>query len=349
MLIQTQSAVLFETGKALRIIDLELPQLKPGQVLVDVAYSGVCHSQLNEVRGHRGVDRFLPHTLGHEGSGTVVAIGEGVTKTKSGDRVVLSWLKGGGAEVSNTVYISKEGPINSGAISTFMRQTITCENRVTVIPKTMPLNLAALIGCAIPTGAGMIINSSGLTPGQSVAVFGAGGIGLSAIMGAITVGAAPIIAVDIFPEKLLKARELGATHTVNAREMDPVSTIRSITDGKGVNVPIECAGNVAVMESAFESVMSGGGKCIVAGNPPQGDMIRINPFSLIAGKKLVGTWGGESRPDVDFPQYVEMFLKGKLALQNLGTVEYSLEKINIALDDLEAGHITRAIIRMSGN
>ena len=344
---QTQAAVLFETGKALRILDLVIPPLKSGQVLVDVAYSGVCHSQLNEVRGRKGPDRFLPHTLGHEGSGTVIATGEGVTKTRQGDRVVLSWLKGNGADVTGASYLSAEGPINSGAISTFMRQTITCENRVTVIPESIPLNLAALLGCAIPTGAGMVFNSSGLARGNSLAVFGAGGIGLSAIMGAVSIGVAPIIAVDIVPEKLLKALELGATHTLNPHHGDPTSAIRSITGGKGVHVAIECAGNVLVMESAFESVMPGGGLCIVAGNPPHGESMRINPFSLIGGKRIIGTWGGESRPDTDIPHYADMFLNGTLALQKLGTDEYPLEKINLALDDLEAGRVVRAMIRMS--
>lgn len=343
---KTQAAVLFDTGKPLRVIDLEIPSLKPGQVLIEVAFSGVCHSQLNEIRGHKGPDRFLPHTLGHEGAGTVVATGEKVTKIKPGDRVVLSWLKGSGADVAGTVYNSSVGPINSGAISTFMRRTVTCENRVTVVPESMPFELAALLGCAIPTGAGVVFNTSGLVKGESVAVFGVGGIGLSAIMAATAVGAAPIIAVDILPGKLAKARELGATHVINASEGDPVAAIRGFTGGRGVRVAIECAGRVSVMESAFESVMAGGGLCIIAGNPPHGQTMRINPFSLIGGKRVIGTWGGESRPDTDIPRYVEMFLNGRLALQKLRTEEYPLEEINQALDDLEAGRVIRAMVCM---
>ncbi len=345
---QTQAAVLFEIGKPLRLIEVGIPALKAGQVLVDVAYSGVCHSQLNEVRGHKGPDRYVPHTLGHEGAGTVVAVAGGVAKVKPGDRVVLSWLKGSGADVPGTIYESPEGPINSGAISTFMRRTITCENRVTAIPDAMPLRLAALLGCAIPTGAGVVFNTSGLAPGDSIAIFGVGGIGLSAVMAAAAVGAAPIVAVDIVPEKLDKARELGATHTVNAGEVDPVSAIRSITGGKGVRVAVECAGRVVAMEAAFESVMGGGGLCVIAGNPPHGQTMRIDPFGLIGGKRVIGTWGGETRPDADIPRYVEMFLSGRLALQKLATVEYPIEEINAALDDLEAGRIIRAMIPMGG-
>ena len=342
----TQAAILFETGKPLRIVELSIPALKPGQVLVDVAFSGVCHSQLNEVRGRKGPDRFLPHALGHEGAGTVVAVGEGVTKAAPGDPVVLSWLKGGGADVPGTVYGSAEGPVNSGAISTFMRRTVTCENRITVIPPSMPLDLAALLGCAIPTGAGIVFNASGLKRGQSVAVFGTGGIGLCAVMAAASLGAAPIIAIDVNPDKLAKARELGATHTLTAGEGDLVPAIRNLTGGKGVDVAIESAGRVEAMESAFESGAAGGGLCIVAGNPPHGQVMRINPFSLIGGKRIAGTWGGESRPDTDIPRYVEMFADGRLPLRKLGMDAYPLDEINRALDDLEAGRVVRAMIRM---
>src|SRR6266540_7172576 len=131
---QTDAAVLVELNQPLRLLALAVPDLKPGQVLVDVAYSGVCHSQLHEIRGRRGPDRFLPHTLGHEGSGTVRAIGPGVSKVKPGDRVVLTWIKGEGADVPATTYASELGAVNSGAISTFMRRTITCENRVVPVP-----------------------------------------------------------------------------------------------------------------------------------------------------------------------------------------------------------------------
>jgi S-(hydroxymethyl)glutathione dehydrogenase/alcohol dehydrogenase len=210
----------------------------------------------------------------------------------------------------------------------------------------MPLKLAALLGCAIPTGAGVVFNTSGLARGESIAIFGAGGIGQSAVMAAASIGAEPIIAVDIVVEKLAKVRDLGATHTVNAGEADPVTAIRNITEGKGVRVSFECAGRVDAMEAAFASAMPGGGLCIIAGNPPQGHTMRVDPFGLIGGRRLVGTWGGESQPDIDIPRYVDMFMNGRLALQRLGTREYPLDEINQALDALEAGHLVRAMIRM---
>ncbi|MFQ5760569.1 MAG: zinc-binding dehydrogenase, partial [Acidiferrobacterales bacterium] len=243
-----------ELNRPLRLIELSLPALKPGQVLVEVAYSGICHSQLNEVRGRKGPDRYLPHTLGHEGSGRVVAVGEGVSKVKAGDRVVLSWIKGRGADVTGTVYDSPEGAINSGAISTLVRQTVTCENRVIAIPGAMPLREAALLGCAVPTGAGIVFNTLRIEAGSSLAVFGVGGIGLSAVLAAVGLGARPIIAVDVVAVKLDMASELGATHVVNAGDIDPVAAVRELTRGEGVDFAIEAAGRAEAMEAAFESV-----------------------------------------------------------------------------------------------
>lgn len=239
---KTLAAVLVQLNKPLEIGEITIPDLRPGQVLVEVAYSGVCHSQLLEVRGKRGPDRFLPHTLGHEGSGTVLEVGQGVTKVKPGNRVVLSWIKGSGTDVPSTVYQSAEGPVNSGAISTFMRQTVTCENRVTPILDAMPLREAALLGCAIPTGAGIILNTARVRPGSSVAVFGVGGIGLSAVLAADLVHATTIIAIDVLDHKPEQARRVGATHLMNACQQDPLATVLEITGGRGVDYAIEAAG-----------------------------------------------------------------------------------------------------------
>lgn len=163
---KTQAAVLTKLKAPLAIWELEIPELKSGQVLVKVAYSGLCHSQLNEIKGLKGEDRFIPHTLGHEGSGTVELIGPDVTKVKQGDRVVLSWIKGKGADVSSCRY----GVVNSGAISTFMTHAVISENRIIPIPDAMPLKEAALLGCAVPTGAGVVKNEMELQEGESFAV-----------------------------------------------------------------------------------------------------------------------------------------------------------------------------------
>ena len=344
---QTKAAVLFEPAQPLRIVTLSIADLKPGQVLVDVGYSGVCQSQLLEVRGQRGPDRFLPHTLGHEGSGTVLEVGEGVTKIKAGDRVVLSWIKGSGADLPSTVYESASGPINSGAISTFMCQTVTCESRVTPIPDEMPLREAALLGCAIPTGAGIVLNTARVRPGNSVAVFGVGGIGLSAVLAADLVHATTIIAVDVFDEKLEQARRIGASHLINARQQDPLATILEITRGRGVDCAIEAAGERETMEAAFQAVRDSGGLCVLAGNLPHGERISLDPFDLIRGKRIVGSWGGETDPDRDIPRYAALHLSGALRLDALTTRCYRLGDINRALGDLEQGVVGRALIDMA--
>ncbi len=342
-----QAAVLFEIDQPLRLIDLEVPELQPGQVEVDIAFSGVCHSQLNEVRGRKGPDRFLPHLLGHEGSGIVRRVGPGVRKVAAGDPVVLSWIRGSGLEVASTRYESPAGMINSGALSTFMRSTVTCENRVTPLPAKMPLREAALLGCAVLTGAGIVRNTARLEPGSTVAVFGVGGIGLSAVLAAGLTKPAALIAVDVIPAKLEQAASLGASHLVNAQDQDPVAAILDSTGGKGIDVAIEASGRIEAMEAAYASVRSGGGLCVIAGNPAHGERMSLDPFDLIRGKRLLGTWGGESDPDRDIPHFAELFMQGILPLQRLITHEYGLAQINAALDDLEHGKVTRALIDMT--
>jgi S-(hydroxymethyl)glutathione dehydrogenase/alcohol dehydrogenase len=261
--------------------------------------------------------------------------------------VVLSWIKGSGADVPSTVYQSAEGPVNSGAISTFMHHTVTCENRVTPIPEAMPLREAALLGCAIPTGAGIILNTARVQPGSSVAVFGVGGIGLSAVLAADLVHATTIIAVDVFDHKLEHARQVGATHLINARQQDPLATILEITGGRGVDYAVEAAGRPETMETAFRAVRDNGGLCVLAGNLPHGERISLDPMDLIRGKRIVGTWGGETQPDCDILIYVNLYLSGKLQLDGLITHECRLEDVNQALDDLGHGKVGRALIDMA--
>lgn len=342
---KTTAAVLTEINKPLQIEELTIPPLKKGQVLVEVAYSGICHSQLNEIHGLKGEDKFLPHTLGHEGSGIVVEIGSDVTKVKPGDQVVLTWIKGSGHDVPSTKYSRKDGSIvNSGTISTFMTHAVISENRLVPITKEMPLKESALLGCAIPTGAGIVLNTAHVQPGQSVAVFGCGGIGLSVILAAKMVGASVIIAIDIREQKLTEAKKIGATHIIDASRQTVFDTIHSITGGQGVDFAIEAAGNRMTMEAAFKSVKDKGGLCILAGNLPAGHNISIDPFDLIKGKRIIGTWGGETDPDQDIQLYVSMYLEKKLNLHLIPVSFYGLEQINLAVKSLEDGNIGRAII-----
>jgi S-(hydroxymethyl)glutathione dehydrogenase/alcohol dehydrogenase len=347
-IMKTIAAVLTEINNPLQIAELIIPPLKKGQVLVEVAYSGICHSQLNEIHGLKGEDKFLPHTLGHEGSGIVVEIGPDVTKVKPGNHVVLTWIKGSGHDVPSTQYSKKDGNIvNSGAISTFMTHAVISENRLVPISKEMPLKEAALLGCAIPTGAGIVLNTAHVRPGQSVAVFGCGGIGLSAILAAKMVSAAVIIAIDIREQKLSQAKEIGATHIIDASRQTVFDTIHSITCGKGVDFAIEAAGQKTTMEVAFKSVKDKGGLCILAGNLPAGQDISINPFDLIKGKRIIGTWGGETDPDRDIVNYVQHFLSGKLNLCFFTADIANLNDINQALESVEEGTVNRVLIKLS--
>lgn len=347
---KTKAVVLYELGKPLIIEELQVPELKHGQVLVRVVYSGVCRSQLNEIKGFKGEDKYLPHTLGHEGSGIVESVGTGVTKVKPGDHVVPTWIKGDGLDVPSTSYQRSNGSlVNSGAISTFMEYAIISENRLVAIPDEMPLREASLLGCAVLTGAGIVMNKAQVLPNSSVAVFGMGGIGLSAVMAADIAGATNIIAVDIFDHKLKQAHKLGATHLVNARRQDPLVIISEITGGRGVDCSIEAAGQRETMEAAFQGVRENGGLCVLAGNLSYGERISIDPFDLIKGKQIVGTWGGESQPDRDIPLYIDLYMAGKLKLDLLITNEYRLDDINQALQDLEDGKVGRALIDMSHN
>lgn len=342
---KTLAAVLIETGRPLELAELELPTLKAGQVLVEVAWSGVCHTQVLECRGYRGEDRFLPHCLGHEGSGTVVEVGPGVTKVKSGDRVIMSWIKGSGADVPGTVYDWGDRKVNAGGITTFSRHAVVSENRLTLLQAEFPMKSAAMLGCAIPTGVGVVFNTAQPKPGESAAIFGAGGIGLCAVAGAAISGCLPVIAVDVQPAKLELAARMGATHLINASEADAVEAVKAISAG-GVDFAIEATGRTEVMLQALQCVRSQGGTAVVVGNARFGERLELDPQQLNQGKRLLGTWGGDSFPDRDYPRYCKLIETGKLNIEPLISKSYILDEINEAIDDLASGLAARPLIEM---
>lgn len=343
---KTTAAILVETGKPLELVELTLPALKPGQVIVEIAFSGVCHTQLLESRGRRGEDRFLPHCLGHEGSGVVVEISPGVTKVKPGDRVILSWIKGSGANVPGAVYDWDGRGVNAGAITTFQRHAVVSENRLTPSPDGFPMATAALVGCAVPTGVGVVFNTAAARPGQSLAVFGVGGVGLCAISAAAASGCDPIIAVDVLPGKLEAARRMGATHAIDATEGDVVARIQEICRG-GLDIAIEASGRPPVMAQALRSVRPQGGAAAVLGNAHFGEEMSFDPQQLNQGKRLLGSWGGDSDPDRDYPRYCRLLSSHKIDIAPLLSTPYPLERINEALEDLEAGRALRPLIDMA--
>ncbi|UCH74982.1 MAG: zinc-binding dehydrogenase [Rhodospirillales bacterium] len=342
-----KAAVLTEPGQPLAILPgIEVPDLGPGQVLVRIAYSGVCHSQLMEARGRRGEDPWLPHLLGHEGSGKVVAVGEAVTKVAPGDYVILGWIKGAGADGGGTRYHRDGTIINAGGVTTFNEQAVVSENRLVRLPAGLPLDIAVLFGCAVPTGAGILTNEIRPEPGSTIAFFGLGGIGLSALMASALFDCKRVIAVDVSDQKLELAGSFGADVTINSKSCDPVAEILRITDGRGVDYSIEASGVCAVIESAFEVVRAGGGLCVFASHPKHGDRISLDPFALISGRQIRGSWGGRSNPDTDIPRFAELYAEGFLPLEKLITRRYKLEEINTALDDLEAGRVGRPLIEI---
>ncbi|MCC7145931.1 MAG: zinc-binding dehydrogenase [Phycisphaeraceae bacterium] len=343
---KTLSAVLVELNKPLELWELEIPALAAGQVLVEVAFSGVCHTQVLEARGRRGQDRFLPHNLGHEGSGVVREVGPGVRKVKVGERVVLSWLKGSGADVPGVTYRCEGKVVNAGAVTTFNRLAVVSENRLTVLPAGLDMRLAMLLGCALPTGLGSVMNTAVARPGESCAVIGCGGVGLCAVMGAAVSGCHPLIAVDLIDAKLEVAKALGATATINAGRQDVAAGLAELCPG-GLDVAIEVTGRPEAMRTALEAVRQRGGRAVIVGNAPFGSEVAIDPKQFNQGKRLLGTWGGDSDPDRDFPRFARLLADGRLKAEVLLGQSYALSQVNAALDDLEAGRVVRPVIDMA--
>ena len=341
----TTAAILTEIGKPLEICELTMPKLQPGQVLVEIVYSGICHTQISECRGKRGEDKYLPHCLGHEGSGIVREISEGITNVKPGDKVLVSWMKGAGKDIPGCKYLNDGKEINAGGVTTFQDKAIISENRLTKINDDLLLEQAALLGCAVPTGLGSVLNVAKPKPGQSIAVFGTGGIGLCAIAGAKIAGCYPIIAVDINDEKLLLAKEMGATHFINSKRVNPVDEMKRIC--LSLDFAIESSGLPSVMDQALQAVRPRGGTLVVIGNAPFGQRWELNPWQLNQGKKILGTWGGDNDPERDFPRYMEFISSKKIDLTSLTTKKYSLLEINQALEDLEKGLVARPLISMN--
>lgn len=343
---KTAAAILVETDKPLVIDDIEIPRLQPGQALVEIAYSGVCHTQMLECKGHRGEDKFLPHCLGHEGSGTVREISAGVTKVKPEQRVILSWIKGSGANVMGSQYVWNGRRVNAGAITTFSRFAVISENRLTPLAEGVDMKEAALLGCAVPTGIGSVWNTAGARPGQSIVIFGTGGVGLSAIAGMVLAGCSPIIAVDPVGDRLAMARTMGATHCINPTTGNAVEQIMKLVPG-GVDIALEATGRPAVMNQALACVRAQGGVAVIIGNAREGETIALDPKQLNQGKQLRGTWGGDNIPDRDYPRYCQLLRAGKLNLAPILSQPFSLEQTNDALAALEQGAVGRPLIAMA--
>ena len=342
---KTEAALLVQTGKPLVLAEIEIPSLKLGQVLVEIAYSGACGTQVMEWRGDKGEDKWVPHCLGHEGTGTVLEIGGAVTKVKAGDKVVLSWIKGNGIEAGGAVYDWDGKKVNAGGITTFQRHAVVSENRLTLLPAGLPMDVAVLLGCAAPTGMGAVYNVLKVQPGDAVVVFGTGGIGLNALMAASLAGAMPVIGIDPNPTRRALARLYGATHVLDA-EGDVIAEIKKIVP-QGVDLAVESSGIPVVMEQAINATRQQGGRAVVIGNAKHGMTLSLNPGVFNQGKSLLGTWGGDSVPDRDYGRYGRLLASGRFPVRDLLSKPYRLAEADQALQDLAAGKVGRPLIDMS--
>lgn len=343
---KTQAAILIQTSQPIEIVELEIPALRPGQVLVEIGYSGACGTQLMEVRGMKGEDKWVPHCLGHEGTGTVLEVGSAVSKVKVGDKVVMSWIKGTGIEAGGAMYDWDGRNVNAGGVTTFQRHSVVSENRLTLLPEGLPADVAVLLGCAAPTGMGAVYNVLKMQPGDAVAVFGTGGIGLNACMAAALGGGAPVIAIDPNPTRRALAEMYGATHTLDPNEGDVIAEIKKIVP-QGVDVAVEASGIPAVMDQAINATRQQGGRAVVIGNAKHGSTLTLNPGVFNQGKSLMGTWGGDSVPDRDYPRFGRLLAGTRFPVKGLLSQPYSLDQINEAMNDLADGKVGRPLIDMS--
>jgi S-(hydroxymethyl)glutathione dehydrogenase / alcohol dehydrogenase len=349
-----KAAVLTELRAPLQVVELDMPDtLAAGQVLVKVHFSGICGSQLGEIDGAKGEDRFLPHLLGHEASGTVLDVGAGVRHVKVGDKVVLHWRKGLGIESETPHYSWNGRKVNAGWITTFNEYAIVSENRVTAIPADSDLEVAALFGCAVTTGFGIVENNAEVRIGQSVVVYGSGGVGLNIVQAAALVAAYPVVAIDLHDGKLELAKRMGATHVINAngRSLDDVQAeIQRVLDATGsqggADVFIDNTGVPAVIELGYRMTKPQGTVTLV-GVPREGQNINVFSLPLHFGKTLSGSHGGEAVPNVDIPRYHNLYRAGRIALRELITDHFSLDQINEAIAAMRSGKVRgRCLVRM---
>lgn len=372
---KTLAAVLDKTGHKppfnaatpLSVTELELTGPGPSEVLVSITGAGVCHSDLAVVDGTRPWP--MPMVLGHEATGIIAGVGSGVTSVSEGDQVVLSYVPACGmceTCVSGRPVLcpdaqsaNREGRLSTGTrpfvrdgeklnthlgVGAFSEHTVVSERSVIPVDPDVPTEVAAVFGCAVTTGVGAVLNTAQVKEGESVAVFGLGGIGLSVVMGAVLAGASQVIAVDRVSAKIERARELGATGGVNASSLDAVESVRELSGG-GVDYAFEAVGSAKVLEQCYRAAGTGG-TTVSIGLSPADSEVSINALGLVGMEKtLRGSYMGSARPRADIPRYVSLWKAGKLPVDRLITRgSVPLTDLNVALDRLEAGEDIRQVI-----
>lgn len=356
----------YKTSQPLKIEELELDAPGHGEILVRVRAAGLCHSDLSVIDGNR--PRPLPMALGHEAAGEVMEVGDGVTDLEVGDHVVFSFvpscgtcdycLDGRAALCAPGAAANNEGTLLGGGmrlhqnehtvnhhlgVSGFAEYAVTSRRSAVKVNKDLPFDIAAVFGCAVLTGVGAVVHTAGLRAGQSVLVVGLGGVGLSAVLGAVAGGARQIIAADIAQDKLDMAKSLGATHVVNSRDEDAVEQVKAISGG-GVDIAAEFAGVGPALEFAFAATGKGG-KTVTAGLPHPSTRMAVSPVQLVAEERsLLGSYLGGHVPALDISEYVALYLAGRLPVDKLLTHRLKLEDINEGFDRLADGEAIRQVI-----
>jgi len=342
---KTQAAILVEQHQPLVIDEVTLPALSYGQVLVEIKSTRICGSQLGEIDGVKGPDRWLPHLLGHEAGGVVLETGPEVSQVKAGDHVVVHWRPGKGIQARATRYDWNGKVVNAGNITTFQQLSIISENRLTVIPSEIDFEFASLLADTLTTGFGVISRDARVEIGESVVIIGCGGIGLGSVLGARLAGAHPIIAVDIHDNKLEAARKHGATHGINSREADFPKAVEEILGGKA-DVVIDGTGLPAVIEQAYE-LTSPKGRCVLFGVMRFDRKASLHTLPLHFGRVLTGSEGGQSRPEADIPRYVRMFQEGRFSVDGFVTHRCQLSEINEAIATMRCGESLHTMVHFS--
>ncbi len=357
-----KAAVLYEQKKPLVVDEIEIEEPHAGEVLVRMAAAGVCHSDLHVLDGLWPAP--LPLVMGHEGAGIVERVGAGVTLVAPGDHVIFSWAPSCGVCrncVAGRPYLCAAGPVmtmkdgttrfykgdqrmyHQTAVSAFSEYSVTHETALVKIRDDMPLEKAALIGCGVMTGFGAVMNTAKVSIGSSVAVFGCGGVGLSVIQAASMAGAYPIIAIDVLDKKLEMAKRLGASHFINSTNEDVAQRVMEI-NGRGVDFAFEAIGIPEVVSKAFD-ITDPAGTTLMVGMPPAGVMVPVNSVGLLFGKTLKGAYYGSTRFRIDMPMLVDLYMAGKLNLDEMVTKTYPLSQINDAVEALRRGEVARSVIK----
>lgn len=344
---KTSAAILVEQRRPLLVDEVELPALGYGQVLVQVKVSRICGSQLGEIDGAKGPDKYLPHLLGHEGGGIVVETGPEVARVKPGDHVVLHWRPGAGIQARPAQYRLGSRTINAGNITTFQGLTVVSENRLTPIPADVDFEIAALLADTLTTGFGAVTRNARAEIGESVAVIGVGGIGLGTVLGAHLAGAHPVIAADIHDHKLAKAREFGATHTVNAARENVGDAILRLLGGPA-DVVFDVTGQPAVIEQAWRAT-GPRGRVVLVGVMKHDQRFAFHTLPLHFGKVLTGSEGGASRPQDDIPRFLRMIRDGRFDPRGMVSHRCTLESVNEAIAAMRAGESIHTMIHFDRN